>query len=320
MYTSLENRKKQYRIIYEVLDKKPRTQVKNISTALGINRNAASNRLKEAFNLGYVLKPQIRKRSYKNMKEYIYLVNCENPLRSYTQYIEDMNVVYHAVLCGSANLMIVAKEKIAIEGTVLMEGARSDYHIAFAPNHSWDKSIDMMQKMVENFTIEEYEPKKIIKSHWNETIPWDQEDEILFREFKYRLRRKLSPIMRKNLISSDKIYKFLKRLPECCTVFTRHFPESISAYDPCLLMLETDYEDFIVDLFSQLPTSSFFFKVSDTLFLCARMERSSFRKAGLDMADITELRIPLLMEDLKKKGILKRTALSIFRFHWKKEL
>jgi hypothetical protein len=34
-----------------------------------------------------------------------------------------------------------------------------------------------------------------------------------------------------------------------------------------MFMFETDYEDFIVDLFSELPTSTFFFKVANKLFV-----------------------------------------------------
>ncbi|KYK34577.1 MAG: hypothetical protein AYK19_22615 [Theionarchaea archaeon DG-70-1] len=174
------------------------------------------------------------------------------------------------------------------------------------------------RKRVENFDPADYEPKGIIKTCWEETIPWDAEYELLFREFKFNLRKKLTPIMRKYLISGYKIYKFLEELPKHCTVFTRYFPEGFPNYDSYLYMFETDYEDFVIELFSELPTSPFFFKVSDKLFLYAQADRRLVRSASIKMSDIRQLHIPLLVDDLLERGILRSEAHSISAYYWTK--
>lgn len=319
MSSILEHRRTQYRAIYESLNTCERIKVKELSSTLGVNRHTTSKRLKEAFEQGYILMPQIRKRSYTNLREYMYFANCEDTLESYITYSKDMNVVYHAVMSGFANIWVISTKKLAIECDVILEGYRSDYHVAYAPHRSWEKTMQVMRKKVKEFNPEEYEPKRCIKTHWDEPIEWDSEDETLYQEFKYNVRKPLTPIMKNNLISGQKIYEFLQRLPECCTVFTKYFPETISAYDPYLFMFETDYEDFIVDLFSELPTSSMFFKVADKLFLSVHMKKDSIRKVGLDMADIAQLWIPLLVGDLKNKGILTKEAHAIVEYHWGKE-
>ncbi len=320
MPSILEHRRFQYRTIYESLDSYERIKVKDLSSALGVNRHTTSKRLKEAFEQGYILMPQIRKRSYANLKEYMCFANCEDTLESYTMYSKDMNVIYHAVMSGFANLWVISTRKLALECDIIVEGNRSDYYVAYAPHRSWEKTMHIMRKKVKEFNPDEYEPNCCIKTHWDESITWDAEDETLNREFKYNVRKPLTPIMKNNLISGQRIYEFLQRLPECCTVFTRYFPVTISAYDPYLFMFETDYEDFIVDLFSQLPTSSIFFKVADKLFLSVHMKRDSIRRVGLDMADIAQLWIPLLVRDLKRKGILIKEAHAIVEYHWGKEL
>ena len=254
------------------------------------------------------------------MKEYIYFLNCKDPLETYKKYSEDMNVVYHAVMIGFANLMIISREKFNPEGEIVHEGYRSDYHFAYAPNHSWEKAIQNMQNKSQHFSAQDYESQGIIGTRWGEETPWDKEDEILFREFKYDLRKPLTKVMKKHLISTTKIYQWLDRLPECCTVFTRYFPEGASSYDPFLFMFDTDYEDFIIDLFSELPTSAYFFKVSDRLFLSGRMPKESLRKVELDMTNIAQLHIPLLIRELRKKGVLKEEADAIFRYSCTKDL
>lgn len=314
-----KHRKEHYRTIYEQLNQRARIQLNNLSTVLGVNRNVASKRLKESFDLGYVLIPQIRKRSYANMNEYIYLVECKDALDSYLRYIQDMNVAYHAVMTGFANLWVFSKEQIELKGDVIVEGLRSDFHVAYAPNHSWREAIQIMQKKIENFNPEDYKSVNIIKNHWEEHARWSLEDEILFREFKYNMRKKLGPIMRKRRISGGKIYQFFDRLPECCTVFTRYFPETISAYDPYLFMFETDYEDFIIDLFSELPTSSFYSKVSDKLLVYANMAKELMRCTELYVT-INKLQVPLLIKSLLEMGILKSEAHAIVEYYYGKDL
>ncbi|MBU7011828.1 MAG: Lrp/AsnC family transcriptional regulator [Theionarchaea archaeon] len=320
MTASREDRKGQFRTIYEELNRDFRIYIKDLAKVLMIDRDTASRRLREALTEGIITSPQLRKRSYADFKEYAYLVKCENPLPLFKQYKEDEDVVYHAVMSGFADLWIISKKKIDIKG-VIVGGLRSDYHVAYAPNHSWGKAIQTMWEMIENFNPETYKPKGIIETHWDETLEWwDAQFEALYGQFKFNGRRKFSPVMRECHVSSDKIYRFLENLPECCSVFTRYFPNSIAAYDPYLFMLETDYEDFLIELLSELPTSSFFFKATDKLFVLASVERSSMRNFDLDMSDISQLHIPLIIDNLISRGILKRGVHAIVEYSWSKDL
>ena len=321
MPTRDEQHRKQYRTIYEELDEVPRIYIKELSKVLGVNSHAGSKRLKEAFKKGYIMLPQIRKRSYKNMEEYMYFVNCKNPLRAFKQYKDNMDVVYHAVMGGFANLWLIAKKEIDIDGDIVFRGVRSDYYVAFAPNHSWEAAIQKMWHLVNTFDPDTYRRKGTIAFHNDEVLPWwDEEFETLAREFKYDLRRTFTPIIKNHLISTTKIYTFMERLHECCTVFTRYFPETIESYDPYLFMIETGYDDFVIDVFSQLPTSSFFFRVSDRLFLYAHVEKASLRNTGLDMSDVSQLHIPLLADALLERGIIESEAHAILEYHYRKGL
>lgn len=75
MTVALEERKKQYRIIFEVLwSGNPRIYAKDVASILHVDPRAASRRMTEAYDLGYVSKLQVRMRSYENTKEYVYFV------------------------------------------------------------------------------------------------------------------------------------------------------------------------------------------------------------------------------------------------------
>ena len=164
--TSLEERIEQYRSIFELLNREPRIYIKAIASKLKIDSNTASNRLTEAQKEGYVYGPNLRKLSHENFEEHIYLLNCKDPRKLYFELIEDTRIVYHAVMVGIPNLWVISKEEIDFKDEVMVKGRRSDFHVSFPPNHSWDTAIKKMEKLVEDFNPGTYEPKGIIKNHY----------------------------------------------------------------------------------------------------------------------------------------------------------
>jgi len=126
--------------------------------------------------------------------------------------------------------------------------------------------------------------------------------------------------MKKHQISEKKFKIWLERLPELCTIITKYYPGSRSAYDPYIFLFETDYEDFIIDLFSELPTSAVFFKVSNKLVLDAYVDRKLMRGRNLPVSDISRLHIPLLTRELLKKKIIKDEAHAIVDYHWRGDI
>jgi hypothetical protein len=315
-----ERRKIQYYTIYKSIFQDSRIYIKDITAELNVNPRTTTKRMQEASKYGIVVGPHIRKQSYKNMKEFMYFVDNQNPFETYLQYSKDNNVVYHARMLGFVSTWIVSNVEIDVEGDVLFKGLRSDFYAPFTILRSWQNAFEIMKKKIEKFNPKNYEPTGIIKTHWNESIEWDTEDEKLFREFKYNLRKSITPVMKRNLISSQKIYEFLERLPECCNTSLFYYPGGVSAYDPYLFMFETDYEDFIIELFSELPTTPFFFKVSDKLFMYAFAGKELLRCNGTHMANIGQLQIPLLTKELLGKDIIRREKQAIVAYHWSKAL
>ncbi len=208
-----------------------------------------------------------------------------------------------------------------IDGDIVVEGFRSDYHVTYAPNHSWETAIEKIHRKIELFDPRDYEPKGYIKTHFDETATWDSEFEMLYREYKYNLRKKETPLRMKYLISAGKMQKWYQKFPEYCTVITRYFPDGFSACDPHIFMFETEYEDFIIDLFSELPSSSVFFKVSNKLFLYADVPRHFMRSIDLHKG-VNRLHIPILVEKLVEKEIIKNEGeeYAIIDYSWGKEL
>lgn len=320
--TSLEDRKRDFRRIYEEFFRDFRVYKKDIAKIINVTNYTASRRIEEAVETGYLLNPQIRRRSFDNFPEYVSFFNCENSTRTFKKLEKVNDVVHHTVMGGFANLMTISnKEDIEVDGEKVGGGRRSDYHVAYAPNCLWNESTQEMWKAVGNFNPKKYKPQNIITSHWGETLDWWGPDfETLFRELKYNGREKYTPILKKNCISTCKVDQFFKMIDVSCTVYTRFFPNGIDAYDGYYFLFKSKYVDFLINLFSKLPTSSVFYIVDNNLCMNAYVKKSSVRENGLKSTDISQIELLYLIDNLVERGIIEEERHAIVEYHCSKRL
>ena len=319
MRLTLEQKRKQYRTIYEAIWQTPRIFVKDLALLLSCTPTAATNRLEEAYDSGYIVGPDVRKKSYSNLKEYMYFINCKHPELLYLKYREDPNIIYHAKTSGFCDLWVIAKEKIDVKGEIILEGHRSDYQTSFASNNTWDTALKIMEAKIGSFNSRFCRHLQLPRTHLRRTINWSTKDEFLFRYFKYKLRRNLKPVMKDHRISAEKVYDFLNNLPNTCTIHTSYYPDSLPIYDSYLFMFNTNYEDFIINLFSELPSSVSFFKVSNMLFASIHVPQQVMRNQDLKVVPKRSC-IPLLLIDLLERGVIKFKDYSIVEYFWAKNL
>ena len=314
-----ENQKKeQIRTIFELWYKNPRMEIQEIGEILELNYRTVKSRIEEAITRGYIVGPQLRKKSFMNFIRYIHFINSKDSVGLYEQFMEDKSIIYHAILEGFCNFRVVSDRVLDIDGIEIF-GPCTDYYVSFPPHIPWDISMATMKKMVQTFDPKTYTPKFIFETHWDEKVYWTDWDQILFGEFKYDFRKPLNTIARKklNMYKRD-ADRWLKKVPDCCSIFTSYFPETVSSYDPYIFMIESDYEDFVIDVFSQLPTSIFYYKVSDKLFIHAWIDRGSMR-SEIPLKDISKLHMLTLMRDLKKKEIVKNITDAEVFCYWRRE-
>jgi hypothetical protein len=313
-----ESKRREFREVYEHLCEKPRFRPHHVAKEMELRPSSVGDRLKEAVEEGYIVGPQIRKKSFSNFKTYMYLVNSVNSLKLFDKYIEDDHVLYHAILEGFCNLLVMSDVKLDIEGTIL-GGVTSDYYVSHPPDQPWEISNKNMWDMVRKFDPDDYTSKGYIETHWNERVEWSEEDETLFFEFKYDLRKPLHPLLKKTGIYMQKIKSFLEQLPRYCTILTCYFQETVDNYDPYLYVFKTDYEDFIIDLFSELTTTCWFQRVSNTLIVHLWAIRGRMRKIDIRKKNVPEFQVSLLTRELLKRGIIKKENHALFRFYGRKE-
>ncbi len=323
---SPEEKKEKYRLIYERFWNDPWISENKLTGILGGSNYTTKNRLKEAISQGHLSNPQIRKNSYLNTREKIYFVKVHNPYSLFSALIKDTKISYHALMTGICNMWIVAEEEIDIneidaKAEVIFEGYRSDYYVSYAPKRSWREGISKMREKIHDFSFEKASEVEIIQFR-NKKVDWSLDYEILFKYFKFNLRKPRTPVMREYKIPTETIDSFMSNLDKLCTVFTMYYPEGIENYEPWLYMIGTNYPSIVIDVFSELPTTSWFFKVKNKLFtlIYPKRELLGIIRTSDSLDEIENLHVPFLLHEMKTKGIIDHERHGIVNGYWQKEL
>ncbi len=304
MKITTELRMTQYRNLYDCLFRSSFASKHSLSELLGMTTRTITKRLQEARSLQIIVGPETRKTSYANTLEYVTVFNAEDPDLTYWRNCEDPRVIYNAKMSGFCNSLMISGAKSNVNGEVKLQGPRSDYYMPLTPDRSWEHSLQIMREKISNFDPDTYTPRELIGNHWRETVKWDDTDETLYRYFKYNLRKEVGPIVKEKHIPRSTVYNWLKTLDKRCTIRTSYYPEGLQEYDTYFYIFDTEYEDFIVELFSELPASPSFFKVADSLLLTAYIPRRFMR--NIDLREAEKWFIPLLEMELVDKGIVKK--------------
>jgi len=281
-------------------------------------QNKTEKLIEEAIKQGIFYYPQLRKRSYSNTRQYTYFLKSPDSFGVFTDLMEDNRVTYHAKITGYLNVWIVSNQKLDFPDS-LIEGYRSDYHFIKAPNQSWDTAIGRIHEMIDTFDTKEYEPTNYLNLRLHKRIHFPPEYEIMYHYFKTNSRKPLTPLMRRHKIPTDTIDQFFSNITKLFTVAVPYYPGGISTYEPWLFQIDINYEDFVIDIFSELPTTSLHFKVNNKLF-CYIYGKLELIRSVTEKKDICKIQIPWIMHKLRKRGIITHEQHGLVDCYWIKPL
>lgn len=194
------------------------------------------------------------------------LLLFEDKWRAFKKLQGYNGVYYMSVFQGDWDILLVYDNPIdfshipGYKGKVI-EGQRGKVFTQKVKYTSWGSCFADMESLLEQSPPEsclECEP----------CCPeWDEEDWKLFDYFRFNVRKEFKGLRKEYLISWRKYEEWKKNLEKHCTILMFYFPEGRYAYDSLTLCFRTDYEKFTVQLFSQLPVTSVFYKVADYLLV-----------------------------------------------------
>jgi hypothetical protein len=290
--------------MFSYVNKESRIPFAEIARRMGKDKRTISSWWKIAVENRIIIPPVLRKKSFSNFREYVYFLKVRDPSKLFDQLKDNREITYYMVQTGFSNFGITSSRPIDPPGNVILWGEKSDYYISTPPDHSFRKAINIIEKKLGS--IENATSSPLIY-HNCPYEPWDKKDEILYQEFCNDFRKPLTPVMRKHQIYSDKIMKWIRSSHEFGQIITYYFPNGEAVYLPSIFMLKTDHDSLIIDIFSQLPLTSTYYRLGTHLIMTIHVPfhlrvKSLIRKA---------------LSRLQEEDIVETYDTSIIEYHYR---
>lgn len=238
---------------------------KGMTKNLGVSPSTFDTWWNFAIENRFIILPVFRRKSYRNFREYIYFIKSADPHQFFEIVQENKDVIYCSVQTGFANIQVISKSRINFKEEVVFSGPRSNYYVDIPPNCTFEESALRIEKKIKKIErLSSESPLKFFKKSYG---PWDDLDEAIFWSFCSNLRKKFAQVMKETGAYSDRIMKWYRNRDRFGDTVTMFFPEGESHYQLTLYAIETKYDDVIIDVFSQLPTSSVFYRVDRFLVM-----------------------------------------------------
>ena len=194
------------------------------------------------------------------------LLQFQNKLQAFTKLQEFMNIGYLCVCQGDWDITAIYDREVDFSQVpgyerVVMKGFREMIFTSKVQYTTWEKCFSRMEALMQ---------KDVQKSPivYNPCYPeWDEEEWAMYYYFRPNVRKKFSNLRKEYPVSWRKYERWKRGLRKYSTIMMEYYPEGNSIYDSAVLCFKTDYGKFIVDFFSHMPTTCFFYKVEEHMMV-----------------------------------------------------
>jgi hypothetical protein len=297
-----QNKKiRNYFRIYEQIFDDSTICIRDIAKNTRLARNTVSKYLKEMYNRNIMKGPSISLKSAPNYKEYIYLMNFDDPSTVFNGLKTFPHVLHHAMTSGDWNTMIVTDQPLDFSKLIgFQEMVRHDVIQATdtpKPAHTtWGESF-----RESNRSIEQFKPSIEDKNRRTASfLPWNNNEWKLFHAFKGNMRKPVTPELKKIKVRYEVYTKWKEDLKDHCTVHTGFYPGGYQNYMHYCFLFLSNHEESVRSIFSSFPTTSVITKLEDHLLVSTYVVSSNAQRA-----------LFCTIYDMKMKGMITRFSHAI---------
>ncbi len=250
-----------YYKIFEQIYEDPFLSIYDISRNTGLARNTVAKYLHEMYEKGILRGPSLSMKPASNYGEYVYLLKFTDPLVTMGRLKEFPHVLYNAATCGDWNTVVVTDHLIDFSRLVgfqktVYQGERGCICTPKAEPLTWDECFKKASDSVKTLALKS-EPKQR-----RLTLPWGQDEWLLFHTFKNNLRQTVTPLLKKIHVRYETYLGWIKTLPNYCSIHTRFYP-----YGNCGVLSFVLFTDYDARSVFSFPVTPFMTEVGSQLFI-----------------------------------------------------
>jgi len=255
-----------YLEIYEQIYEDPLIPLYQITKNTNVSRSTVSRYIAKMYELSILQGPSISMKPAENYHQYAYFLIVNDPFTVYRRFKGFSGVVSKSLTAGDWNLLVICDRLMdlsVLSGVrkCILQGVKGVTHLSKVGGLDWDESIQDMKtaKPEEKCTLYEEGPELL----------WKEEEWILFDQFKYNIREKTMPVLKKVDIRYEQYQKWVSQLHEVSLVQPAFFPLQQKNYFFIDFLFQSEYRKGLANVLGMLPSTSFFFSLGQ--YLLARL-------------------------------------------------
>ena len=293
--------------IYKLILRDPRIPKLQMARKFKVNPNTVITWWDAAIEKRIIIPPVFRRKCFSNFREYFYFIETKDPHKLFEfLQVQSKSTYYFSVQTGFCNFQIVTKEPIEPQGDIVLSGYRSDYCATIPPQRSFRDSILKIDAILRNLDVLELRESPL-KIRDEEYKPWDEVDEAIYWKICNDIRIPFAFIVESLGTYNDKTWAWFKERDKFGDTITLFFPEGEGAYIPSLYVIETKYDSVLIDIFSELPTSTLFYRLGGKVVMQAHLP---FTLEGRSIVRKT-------LSILQKEELVEDYTNSIVEYHYR---
>ncbi|MBU7046654.1 MAG: winged helix-turn-helix domain-containing protein, partial [Theionarchaea archaeon] len=221
---------KGYHKIFDCVYDTPTASIIDIAHMTKLSRNTVSKYLKLMYESHVMIGPEIRMRSSQDYKEYVYLLNFQDPGEVFRVLKGFPHVVYHGLTSGHWNTMVVTNRllnfsKLVGFQSVVYQDVKYCSYTPKVDNISWKSSFEKIYDYLDSFRGRH--EKKIRR--FAPPLNWSDDEWTLYHAFKNGMRKKVIPTLKKIKVRYESYSPWFKDIENHCSIHTGFYPDGYTA-------------------------------------------------------------------------------------------
>ena len=230
--------------MYKIVADHPTMTVYDIALEGHFSRNTVSKYLKEMYERNILIGPYIQMNPSPNYNEYVYLLKFSDPQRAFEGFREFPNIQYNALTFGGWSNLVITNRLFDFSQLVGFErmvyrGAKYCTYTPLVEHTTWKQSFERIEERLSEFSPSTSETRE---RTYAPPLYWGENEWTLFNTFKYNIRQKRTPTLRKIKVRYDVYIEWSASLQDYCTTHTRFYPEGYHNYTTHCFLIYTYHE------------------------------------------------------------------------------
>ena len=258
---------KDYYNIFELVYQYPTTTVYNISQRTTLGRRTVTKYLQEMYTTYTMMGPQVRMKSTETYKEYVYLMNFNDPWAAFKGFKWFPHVVYNAMTFGDWNTMVITDNRMdfsQLKGfcNIVYSGIK---YCSYTPRPvltTWREGFYRAYEVLGQLRSPEYKTRILAPG-----LPWGKDQWALYSAFRDNMRKPVTSTLQDIHVRYESFSEWINTVQEYCTVHTGFYPGGYPVYGHQCYLFSSVYEPSVKSILSSFPTTTYIMEVGDHLLV-----------------------------------------------------